>query len=138
MNYEDYAKELFACFHKFHKYTALRNINDSFRGEMAVLTYLSDGHDGATAGELTRIFQIGSSRIAAILNTLEKKNLARRMPDPKDKRKVCVCITDTGRNLTLKKKQEALGYMTDFLSSIGEEDTATFLRIIQKFTDQLE
>lgn len=138
MNYNEYAKEIFDCFSKIHKYTAIKAVSSACQGELAVLGYLSDGHDGATAGELTHFFRVGSSRIAAVLNTLEKKGFAIRSPDPSDKRKVRVCLTEKGKNQAEQRRQEMLEHMTEFLAELGTEDTIALLRVMRKMINHFE
>lgn len=117
---------------RIHRLTGLKAINDISKGEMAVLGYLVYEHNEATAGELSDTLGMGSSRIAAILNTLTQKGLAKRNPDPEDGRRVLVYVTDKGREEAHRKRDEANAHMAEFLSLLGEEDAKAFLRIIRK------
>lgn len=114
------------------RYAAIRHITDLSQGEMAVLGYLCFDHDGATAGELTEVFGVGTSRTAAILNTLERKGLAMRRSDPADGRRVLAYITEAGSRVAGERYREALENMAQSLRLLGEEDTRELMRILNK------
>ena len=131
MDYLDQAQEIFNCMRLLNKAPTIKEMNGISQGEMAMLAYLTFEHNGATAGELTETFEVGSSRTAAILNTLEKKGYAIRKPDPKDGRRVLVFVTETGKAETKVRHMEAMQHMADFLKLLGPEDAETLLRIIK-------
>ena len=81
MDYKSCAKESIPYLKWMRKSAAFRNLGDLAEGEVAVLLYLSFERDGLSAGELTELFGVASSRTAAILNRLEKKGLATRESD---------------------------------------------------------
>lgn len=120
------------------KNAALQCLSDVSQGEMAVLCYLHFSHNGATAGELTNEFQVRSSRTAAILNALEKKGYAYRKPDPSDKRKVRVYITEEGKRFALHEHEDAIRHFEEILQMIGKEDSRHLIRIVQRITDCME
>ena len=131
MNYLEQAEEVFNCMRLLNKAPTFKEMNGISQGEMAMLAYLTFAHDGATAGELTEKFEVGSSRTAAILNTLEKKGFAIRKPDPKDGRRVQVYVTETGKVEAKARHMEAMQHMAEFLKLLGPEDAKTLLRIIK-------
>lgn len=65
-------------------------ISATLRGEMAVMRLLGlnrNQHMQMAAGEISRQLGMTTSRIAAVLNSLEKKQLIVRRVDPKDRRR---------------------------------------------------
>lgn len=70
--YEEYVKELMKCMIKNEKIIN-QNVTDIARGEMATLVYLIEEKDGAYASDISEQFQINTSRVAAILNSLSRK-----------------------------------------------------------------
>ena len=117
------------------KSAAFRNLGDLAEGEVAVLLYLSFERDGLSAGELTELFGVASSRTAAILNRLEKKGLAKRESDPTDRRRIRVFVTPEGRGVAKEKYEDTVDSMAELLSSLGEEDAKSFLRIVRKASE---
>ena len=132
MNYIESAEDIFIYIKSIRKIAALRYISDMTQGESAVLSYLLVEHNGATAGELTDAFGVGTSRTAALLNTLEKKGYAIRRPDPCDRRRVLVYITEEGRRVAEVKYREAIAGVAESLSRLGEEDATELTRIMRK------
>ena len=136
MDYIKEAEESFSYIRQLLKMPMVKDLNGISQGEIAVLAYLSEEHDGAAAGELTKAFGVGTSRTAAVLNTLTKKGYANRESDPEDGRRVLVYITEAGRKIAEEKKKEAITHMAEFLRKLGPEDTEIFLRIIKNASDR--
>ena len=99
------------------------------RGEMAVLRLLEHQDEALTAGEISRLLSMTTSRIAAVLNSLEKKNMINRLSDPQDKRRVFVSLTQTGKETCLRRRGEAKAHLTALLSHLSREDAETFVRL---------
>ncbi|MDD2959609.1 MAG: MarR family winged helix-turn-helix transcriptional regulator [Lachnospiraceae bacterium] len=132
MDYRKEAEEAFEYMRKVNGFPIMRAMNDVSQGEMAVVGHLTFKQDGITAGELSAAFGLGSSRIAAILNTLTKKGLAKRASDPEDGRVVRVYVTDKGRREAMRRRDNTNAHLAGFLELLGEEDAKEFLRIIKK------
>lgn len=132
MDYVRSAEDLITYMKRIYKTSAVKDLDSISRGEMAVLEYLSNHHDGAAAGELSEVFCVGSSRIAAVLNTLEKKGFAERRTDPGDGRRVLVFITDAGRVEADRRHAETVEHISQFLRTLGDEDSAALFRIVRK------
>lgn len=138
MDYRKSAEDIFKNMTRLIKHVAIKNISDLSKGEMAILGYLHFEHDGATAGELSEVSCVVSSRIAAVLNALEKKGYAKRKPDPQDKRKVLVHITEAGHEKVVRKYEEGIREIAVFLLTLGEEDTLVLQRILRKLVEHEE
>lgn len=131
MDYLKKAEEMFAYMRQINKVPMFKEISGVSQGEMAALAFLTFEHDGATAGELTEAFGVGSSRTAALLNTLTRKGFAKRVQDPEDGRRVLVYVTEAGRREAEKTHFQVTSHMAEFLSLLGPEDAETFIRIIK-------
>ena len=132
MDYSKAADEAFEYLSKVNSFAVMKMVNDASQGEQVVLGHLTFEQDGVTAGELSGVFGLGSSRIAAILNALTKKGLARRASDPDDGRVVRVFVTDEGREKAIERKSLFKIRMVRMLEQLGEEDAKDFVRIIEK------
>lgn len=78
MDYRKYARELIGYMIENEQAFKFchRDISEIARGECAVLIYLMDG-DGVNASEISQRFDINTSRVAAVLNTLSKKVISK-------------------------------------------------------------
>ncbi|HEU4953949.1 MAG TPA: MarR family transcriptional regulator [Gemmatimonadales bacterium] len=66
-----------------------------------VLTYLRK-YAPAPVGELVRVFGIKQSTLTSLLDRLERSGLARREPNPADRRSFLISLTERGRDLTTR------------------------------------
>src|SRR5215207_9225680 len=58
---------------------------------------LSGIRQGATSpGELARLWQVTPAVITGVIDRLERRDLVRREPDPNDRRRLRLALTDTG------------------------------------------
>ncbi len=64
-----------------------------------VLTALADAPGGVPASTLARAVDITSGRLTGTIDRFEAAGLAYRLPNPQDRRSVCVALTDAGREL---------------------------------------
>lgn len=124
--------DIFSHLQHLQRTELMQSIRELSSGELAVLSYLCFQHDGATAGELSAAFSVGSSRITAVLHSLEKKGLARRESDRADGRRVLVCLSPEGRALAEARRREAFLHTQRFLEKLEEADAAALLRILEK------
>lgn len=102
------------------------------QGETGALLYLAFVKDGITSSELAEILNVSLPRVASLLNSLESKNLVKKLTDNEDKRKTIVNITDFGKELVLSKKQEAINKITKVIEKLDEEDINQYIRLAKK------
>lgn len=133
MDYQKYARELIGYMIENEQSFKFchGDISEIARGEGAVLIYLMGG-DGVCASEISQRFDINTSRVAAVLNTLSKKGFIKREEDPLDKRKIRVFITDKGKAFAYERKKEIESYFVTLLEHLGDEDTKEYLRLSGK------
>lgn len=130
--YAELAGELFSVLDHGTRRPHHDEASAAMRGEMAVMRLLDRQNGELTAGEISRLLEMTTSRIAAVLGSLQKKGLILRKPDEQDRRRVLVTLTDSGRMLCRKREQRVIDYMTGFLRSLGEEDAAHFVRLMKR------
>lgn len=116
----------------------LNNLTDLFHGELGALTYLLNQHDSANAKDLSQKLRINTSRVAAILNSLEKKGYIERRQDPRDKRMVRVLLTEAGIRYAEKRREEVIDLAAGTLAYLGEEDTREWLRIVGRLRERAD
>lgn len=130
--YQVMAQELFTAMERGTRHLHHLEANASMRGEMAVMRLLEQEQSALTAGDISRLLEMTTSRIAAVLGALEKKGLIVRRADQADRRRVLVTLTDGGRALCQMKRERLLRRMARFLSGLGEEDAAHFVRLMKR------
>ena len=137
MDYHKSAEELLATMLRSEQCGRLipTNISEFARGELAVLIFLTDGNNGASAHEISRRFQINTSRVAAILNSLCGKGFVKREPHPEDRRKIQVYFTEKGQRFAEHRRREILERMCAFLRILGEEDAREHIRIMKRISE---
>lgn len=133
--YETLAEELIEAFDRKKKELPHEEVSAAMRGEMAVLRLLEDEARALTAGEISRLLRMTTSRIAAVLGTLEKKALIVRSPDERDKRRIRVILTQKGCALCRIKRQKLACDVSFALSQLGEHDAREFVRLIKRVHD---
>lgn len=69
-----------------------------FPGQMPALLALWE-REGVSQAELCRIVQVEQPTMANTLNRMERDDLIRRQPDPEDRRRVLIFLTDRARAL---------------------------------------
>ena len=97
-------------------------------GEM-VMRLLHNSRQKMTAGELSSRLDMTTSRIAAVLGSLQKKGLLERESDEKDRRRVLVSLTEAGERLCEKRKRHFMNKISQMLSMLGE-DAPTFVHLL--------
>ena len=135
--YISLAEELMEVFDRRKQNMPHEDISASMRGEMAVLRLLAEEGRALTAGEISRLLGMTTSRIAAVLGALDKKALIVRSTDAQDKRRVQVTLTDKGLAMCQRKKQAALKNISHALSQLGEQDAKDFVRLMGRMNDVL-
>ena len=130
--YQAMAQELFAAMERGTRHLHHLEANASMRGEMAVMRLLEEEQSALTAGDISRLLEMTTSRIAAVLGALEKKGLIVRRADQADRRRVLVTLTESGTALCRMKREHLLRRMERFLSRLGEEDAAHFVRLMKR------
>ena len=135
--YEKLARELMEAMAQRGPVPPKDKIGESMRGEMAVLRLLGEKDCQVAAGEISRLLNMTTSRIAAVLGSLEKKAFITRQTDETDKRRVLVELTDQGRAFHEARKAEACRHMQQILVRLGEEDAHEFVRLMKRISQIL-
>jgi DNA-binding MarR family transcriptional regulator len=135
MDYDTKAREFVELFAKLIRRPAHRGTEEVTRGEGGILMYLCLQHDGASAGELKKEFEVGSGRIANALRDMEKKGLVTRTGSEDDKRLVLVYATDKGKALVEERRCHIMQKMRELMEELGEEDTDDLIRLLKRILE---
>lgn len=139
MNYGMMADELFSIFEdSFKKYW--RKIERKYMSpENLVLMKLARSEDGIVyAGTLSSYIAVATSRMAVILNQLEKDGMIERRIDEEDSRKRIVIATDKGRRRGVELLDEMRDKCAKLLEGLGEDDALKYIDLQRKMIEVSE
>ena len=135
VNYNELALELLEYLCCNAKLKFQKSTEDYTHGEIKILTLLTQNDNGISPGDICESLGMTTPRISAALASLTKKDLVTRVTDPKDKRRLHIYITESGKALVEAKKHELAKSLSELLSSLGEEDAVEYVRIMGKIRD---
>ncbi|WP_043634565.1 MarR family winged helix-turn-helix transcriptional regulator [Nonomuraea candida] len=95
-------------------------------GALDVLIRLSATERGISIGDLARAAGVSSRNVTGLVDTLERDGLARRVPDPKDRRSVLAEITPAGRAWVEAFRKPSQLAMRAMFRGFSPEDVLTF------------
>jgi len=107
-------------------------LSDLGRGELFLLSYLHTNGGNAWPSTMRDALQTSTARIAAALNSLERKGWVKRELDASDRRRTLVFLTADGAKYIEEHRNRALKNITKLLLELGQEDAAEYLRITQR------
>lgn len=129
INNEDKAKLFLENFYKSRPVFFLEKLNDNTKGIFVILRLLAYSTEEIFAGDISSKLSFSTPRVAAALNTLEKKRYISRKTSTSDARKTIVNITDEGMAALKEREAELLKFVTLLIDKVGEQDLNEFLRI---------
>lgn len=106
----------------------------NLRGEAAVLLYLLQCQEEGliTPGKLSEALNISTARVAASLNSLEKKALIVRVINKKDRRQIIITLTNNGQKQAKDLKELQIKHLSFLLKELGEKDAFEVIRIAKR------
>lgn len=135
MNYEMIADEMFGILEDTVKNHYHKLEKEYLTPENMVLIKLARSDDGIVyAGTLSSYIAVATSRMAVILNNLEKEGMVERRVDDRDTRKRIVVATPKGREKGVALLDEMRTKCAAVLEQLGEEDALKFIDIQRKLT----
>jgi DNA-binding MarR family transcriptional regulator len=93
--------------------------------------------DNLTQQQLCDLTCKNKSNLTRILDTMEKKNMLRRNPNPADRRSFTISLTEYSYSLQMPVIKIALEYSNKFFSRIDEADFENLKNIFAKFNNAL-
>ena len=84
------------------------------------------------------IIQKDKNSVTKIIDSLEKKNLVKRVVDKKDRRINKIELTDESVALEKSTTEVAINFMNDVVKDIDNKDLDTFVNVMRKLKNNLE
>jgi DNA-binding MarR family transcriptional regulator len=97
-----------------------------------LLLVVLDGTDGTSQQELCRTLKIDSGNMVELLDHLETLELARRSPDPSDRRRHIVTITDAGHDTLTEGRAAVEALDQEFLSPLTDSERDRLVTALAK------
>ena len=131
MSGNEAAKKLYQVCTKADIRPFLRFFEDGFQGTCLILNILRNAGQ-LTAGEIAKRLDVSTARVAAALNSLEKKGCVERLKSATDGRMVVVRLTASGRATLESREEQLLAIIGRILGKLTEEELLSLLHIIEK------
>ncbi|MCI8748987.1 MAG: MarR family transcriptional regulator [Lachnospiraceae bacterium] len=130
-NDENLGEELYNLLAELLNRKMNRTVLDSIRGEYGVLRYLLYVQDKTSPGVLTEQLHVVPGRMTDILNSLESKGFIKRQKSDEDRRRVVVCITESGRDEAFQKMEYIRNEYQGLFKILGQKDTEELIRLLR-------
>ena len=131
MIYDELAQSFMEIMYTLRSTEPPKVINESMRGEQFALQYIYQQKKQVLPSEICQYMHISSARVAATLNSLEKKGLITRQIDKNDRRRILVKLTPQGKEAAQSHQQQVLEKTSKMLKTLGEHDAQEFIRILE-------
>ena len=107
------------------------------RPAMTVLVTVQMAGHPLRVGDIAKRMQVVGPHVTRLSHDLERRGLARRIPDPDDQRARLIELTPDGADAARRYLQTLLSWFTDALDDWSEEERRTFGRMLSRFVDDL-
>jgi DNA-binding MarR family transcriptional regulator len=107
------------------------------RPAMTVLVTVETAGQPLRVGEIAKRMQVVGPHVTRVLHDLERRDLARRVPDPDDRRAQLIELTPAGSAAARRYLQTVLGWIIDSTAEWTDADRQTFSRLLTRFLDDL-
>jgi DNA-binding MarR family transcriptional regulator len=129
------AQEYMETMYYMRKMNSHKQIHDSVHGENFVLFFISQNGGKVIPSDISNEMGISSARVAAALNSLEKKGLIIRRIDADDRRRILVDLTDSGKEQVKTHYRMIMNMVKNMLRYLGEKDAREFIRIMKRLAE---
>lgn len=107
------------------------------RPAMSVLIALRMADSPLRVGEIATRLQVVGPHVTRLVHDLEKRGLARRVPDPDDRRARLIELTPEGGSAAERYLRTVLGWFTEALADWSERDRRELGRLLGRFADDV-
>lgn len=98
-------------------------------GIRAILKYLNEISDHATAGEISKVLGVSTARVAVLLKKMVNRGLLEKQGDPSDGRLVVVRLSQSGIETAERFRNELYTQLGNLIDEIGMERMLEFVAI---------
>lgn len=131
---QEYLDKLSSCKPK----TFYDDLEATKRGVGFILGYLERSDSEVVPGDFSKMLNVSTARVAALLKKLEQGGLITRRSSSKDARRTVVEITPAGVAFVDEMKERALVKVQSLLEQVSKEELDTFVQISHKIRKVLD
>lgn len=131
MDYRKLAIEFIHSTHKLRKIEMPKKFTKAMKGELFAIFYILYTKEKVSPKMIREEMDITSARTSRMLNSMEKKNLIRRLNNEDDKRGVYIELTQEGIELAEETKNKVVFNVEKMLKKLNEDDAKDFVRIVK-------
>ncbi len=106
-----------------------QNFDMSTAGIRAILKILNEADGKVTAGDLSEYMNVSTARIAVLLKKMSTKGLIEKERDSADGRVVVVKLTDNGKEVAEKFKENLYIHIGEMIDNIGMDRMLEFAAV---------
>lgn len=116
---------------------ALRHHHLSRAGREA-LAVLEGAGEPLSPTTIAQRLIVTTASVTSLLDTLERRGLVERRPDPADRRRLLVAITDDGRALVDQFLPEVVALQTAVMAQLSEPQRRQLIKLLATVRDGLD
>ena len=113
--------------HYYRALAAISHAHDGVEGD--------DGAPGMKLRDIAERLRIAPRSATEVIDGLEERDLARRVPHPHDRRATLVVITEAGQQLHRELRAERVRASEEFFSVLSTEDRQELSRLLGQLID---
>lgn len=110
---------------------------EEFNGAQGRILYILWQDDDIPIVELSRKTGLAKTTLTSMLERMENADLIMRIPDPSDKRKILVSLTDTARKLSDEYNKISQEMNNFYYSGFSENEIVSFENTLQRILSNL-
>lgn len=112
--------------------TLLTLINEGYKGMYVLLRLVHESDNQITAGDLAKLMNVSTARIARALNTLENKKFIIRNKDTYDARKVIISLTNDGEKALKERNIQVTTMIGPMFNQLTKEEINNLFFLLKK------
>ena len=121
----------------FDKILLRENINE-FNGAQGKILYVLWQHDHISIIELSRLTGLAKTTLTSMLDRMEAAELLCRLPDPKDRRKNLISLTDKAARLKDRYDKVSLEMHEVYFKDFSTEEILAFESYLRRVLDNVK
>lgn len=121
----------------FEKILQKENIRE-FNGAQGKILYVLWQHDHISIIELSRLTGLANTTLTSMLDRMEEAELLRRLPDPRDRRKNLIALTERAKRLKESYDRVSLEMHQVYFKNFSTEEIIQFESYLHRVLDNVK
>lgn len=98
----------------------------------AILHLQMESEEPVTVSRLSQKLGVTTPTVTKLLSAMEEKGIVERTVSRRDRRKIIVSFTEEGLEMGKKAQEHFMQDLSNLVALLGEEDTRSLIRILNK------